>query len=348
MQSLYCPVKSTDIDGENSMNLTERYQEKLHEKHEVLQPGYDGILLQLEVTNACNHRCCFCPNAASHRKKMMMDYDFAVRIITECASFLRKDKRICFHMNGEPLLYSRLPELVQQAKRLDYDYVFLTTNGALATEGMLKQLLDAGLDSIKFSINAGTRETYQKIHGHDDFDRVIHALSYVYNYRKETGRPIKIFVSCVGIRDNYHELMVLQELVQAYCDEVVFYYPCNYAGQVTDTQAMRCDLSKVPVKSFEIIHEIPCAVLWNSINVTCEGYLALCCSEANNRLIIEDLNEMPVQKAWLGEKMTKIRQKHLNRDVLDTPCYACVFGAAYEPQKIDPKLFALSLRKREQ
>ena len=327
------------------MNLTERYQEKLHGKCSALEPGRDGILLQMEVTNACNHRCCFCPNASSHRKKTMMDYGFATRIITECATFLGEHKQICFHMNGEPLLYSRLPDLIRLSKQLGYSYIFLTTNGALATDDTLKQLLDAGLDSINFSINAGTRETYQSIHGRDDFERAIHAVQYANRYRKETGRAVKIFVSCVAIQKNRDELTTLQALVQPYCDEVVFYQPCGYAGQMVDVHEMRCDLSELTIKSFEITHEVPCPVLWNSINVTCEGYLSLCCSEANNRLIVEDLNHCSVREAWLGERMHRIRQKHLSGDILDTPCYSCISGAKFDRAKIDSELFALALKK---
>ena len=327
------------------MNLTERYQEKLHQRYDDLELSLDGVLLQLEVTNTCNHRCMFCPNSSSKRKPVMMDYDLAVRVMKECASFLGKDKRICFHMNGEPLLYPRLVELVQLAKSLDYDYIFLTTNGALADEVKLKALLDAGLDSIKFSINAGTPETYELIHGHNDFERVLAGLHYVYEYRRQTERDIKIFVSCVAVRQNQDELKRLQELAQPYCDEVVFYQPCGYAGQAMNISDMRCNLAELPVKSFEITHDIPCAVLWNSINVTCEGYLALCCSEADHRLIVEDLNHASVQACWMGEKMMQIRRKHLHKDVEDTPCFSCVTDSPYKASAIDKHLFALALEK---
>ena len=139
------------------MNLTERYQEKLHGKCSVLEPGHDSILLQMGVANDCNHRCCFCPNASSHRKKTMMDYGFATRIIKVCAPFLGEHKQLCFHMNGDPLLYPRLPDLIRLSKQLGYSYIFLTTNGAVSTDDTLKRLLDVGLDSIKFSISHNHR-----------------------------------------------------------------------------------------------------------------------------------------------------------------------------------------------
>lgn len=329
------------------MNLSERYKEKLSGQYESVEVKTDHVLLQIEVTNACNHRCYFCPNEQSIRKTTMMDYDFAKRIIKECAEFLSEGAKICFHMNGEPLLYKRLPELVRYAKELGYEYAFVTTNGSLATDEVLAQLFEAGLDSIKFSINAGSRETYLKIHGKDDFEKAIHALEFSANYRKMHGERFKIFVSCVATKDNYGELEGLNAYARQYCDEIVFYYPCGYAGQNNNlAKELRCDLSGLNIDAFEIKHSCPCAVLWNSINVTCEGYLSLCCSESDNRLIIEDLNKMSVKEAWLGKRMQKIRRRHLAGEIQNMPCLSCITEKGYEEDAIDKELFGLSLEKR--
>lgn len=324
------------------MNLSERYSQKL-QAHNNSEVNLDGVLVQLEVTNACNHKCIFCPNVDSSRKKKMMDFDFAKRIMEECAGLLCNDKKICFHMNGEPLLYKQLPELVKLSKVLGYSYSFITTNGSVASDVLLKRLFDEGLDSIKFSINAGTRETYRKIHGADDFDKAVSALQFAYDYRKTSGLNYKIFVSCVGIEQNYNELKHFEEFASQYSDEVVFYYPCSYAGQkIQAAKSFYKDMSDLDIKTFQIKHTLPCSVLWNSINVTCEGYLALCCSEADNRLIIEDLNHMSVKEAWLGDKMNSVRQGHMDRNIQHMPCYSCIYEQEYLEENIDKELFALS------
>ncbi|MCI9200234.1 MAG: radical SAM protein [Lachnospiraceae bacterium] len=329
------------------MNLTERYSKKLGEKVEQAEVKLDGVLLQLEVTNACNHRCIFCPNMDSTRKRKMMDESLARRVMEECAGFLGEDKKICFHMNGEPFLYKKLPELVKYSKDLGFDYSFVTTNGSLADKELLVRIFDAGLDSIKFSINAGSRETYKEIHGADDFDKAMNALRFSWNYRKESKKGYKIFVSCVGIKNNYGELEEFNRIAEQYCDEIIFYYPCAYAGQKIDkAKELRCDMSGLGIHSFEIKHTAPCAVLWNSINVTCEGYLSLCCSEADNRLIVEDINQKKVKDAWLGEKMADIRQKHLAGEIEDMPCMSCIRETAYDKEKINKDLFALSLMQQ--
>lgn len=329
------------------MNLSERYSDKLDKTQKFDEVGLDNVLLQMEVTNACNHRCYFCPNADSIRPTKMMPYEFAEKVMRECAAFLGTGKKICFHMNGEPLLYQRLPELVKLSKELGYEYSFVTTNGSVATDEMLKALFDAGLDSIKFSINAGTKESYLKIHGRDDFEKATHALEFASAYRKESGRDYKIFVSCVGTKDNDSELEDFAAYAEPFCDEIVFYYPCGYAGQNNElAKELRCDLSGLNIKTFDIKHSCPCPVLWNSINVTCEGFLSLCCSESDNRLIVEDLNKMGVREAWLGKKMQDIRARHNAGDIRNMPCFSCISETSYEEEGIDRELFALALEQR--
>lgn len=331
------------------MNLSERYKEKLTEEFETVEVGLDNVLLQLEVTNACNHKCYFCPNSESIRQTKIMDYEFARKIMYDCAQFLGQGKKICFHMNGEPLLYRQLPELIRYSKELGYEYAFVTTNGSLATDEMLVNIFEAGLDSIKFSINAGTKETYLKIHGKDDFEKAVHALEFSAAYRKESGKDFKIFVSCVATKDNYEELESFNAYAKKYCDEIVFYYPCGYAGQNNKlAHELRCDLSGLAINAFEIKHTYPCSVLWNSINVTCEGFLSLCCSESDNRLIVEDLHELCVKDAWLGRKMQTIRRLHLEGKIQNMPCFSCISEKDYEEATVDRDLFALSIEKRKE
>lgn len=50
--------------------------------------------------------------------------------------------------------------------------MYLTSNGSLATPERIRAVIDAGLDSLKFSVNAPQRKLYAFIHGHDDFDKV--------------------------------------------------------------------------------------------------------------------------------------------------------------------------------
>ena len=54
-------------------------------------------------------------------------------------------------------------------------------------------MIDAGCDSIKFSINANNKKEFEEVHGYDDFDKVTENLKWIFNYRnkKEIRNSIK-------------------------------------------------------------------------------------------------------------------------------------------------------------
>ena len=78
---------------------------------------------------------------------------------------------------------------------MGYEYTYITTNGALMNEQRMKKLVIAGIDSVKFSINAANKNTCILTHGRDDFDMVYENLKRLFEYRKICGRSFKIFVS---------------------------------------------------------------------------------------------------------------------------------------------------------
>ena len=65
---------------------------------------------------------------------------------------------------GESLLCTWLAEAVSFAKRkAEFPYVFLTTNGSLATPKAVGALIGAGLDSLKFSLNYADEDQFAEI-----------------------------------------------------------------------------------------------------------------------------------------------------------------------------------------
>ena len=122
-------------------------------------------------------------------------------------------------------------------------------------------MIDAGLDSIKFSINAPERKMYAFIHGRDDFDTVVEHLQYLNQYRKECGRQYKIYVT--GILTKYTECMkdMYFDVFDGMADQSVFKTVYNQGGYMPeiDTLLIRdCD------------HEIMrrCNLLFDAISIT--------------------------------------------------------------------------------
>ena len=146
---------------------------------------------------------------------------------------------ISLYATGEPFLHPGLAEITREAKNVGIGYVFISTNGALATPKKAKPVLDAGMDSIKFSVNGGTRESYKNVHGRDQFDRVISHIKWFSEYRQKSGLKYKIFVSSVQSTRNKDEWQGLENLLSPFVDEMDIRHVSNQGGNMYENNLMR-------------------------------------------------------------------------------------------------------------
>lgn len=129
------------------------------------------IYLEISPIGACNHRCVFCaldymgyaPNALP--VPLMRD-----RLAEMGAAGV---KSIMFAGEGEPLLHKGIHALADAAVAAGMDIAF-TTNGVFLEEAFCEQTLPR-TTWVKVSCNAGTAETYARLHGASprDFHRVL-------------------------------------------------------------------------------------------------------------------------------------------------------------------------------
>ena len=75
---------------------------------------------------------------------------------------------------------------------------------------------------MKFSINAGTRESYKIIHGHDDFDKVFKNLDDIFNYKIKDNLKIQLLSSFVYTNLTYQEIDKFKNFSK-YFEEMVFF-----------------------------------------------------------------------------------------------------------------------------
>jgi molybdenum cofactor biosynthesis enzyme MoaA len=166
-----------------------------------LYPSYPKTSL-IELSNGCNHACVFCTNSRMERKVGRLSIETYEKFIKESVPLGLKE--VGLYTTGEPFLMRNLNDYIKIAKEYGIEYIFITTNGGLASPKKLISAIDAGLNSIKFSVNAGTRESYKLVHGVDDFDKVINNIKFVSRYRKDNNIDLKLMVSCVVMITKMH------------------------------------------------------------------------------------------------------------------------------------------------
>lgn len=186
------------IEGHKLMYHVDEVSKWLN--NEVVAPIY----VEIGPINSCNHKCVFCALDYLKSKGSAIDKDVLINNLKDMAEF--GVKSIMFAGEGEPLLYPHLPEAIEKAKKFGMD-IAITTNGSQLSEEKIKSILKH-LSWIKISIDAGTKETYAKIHGckEEDFSRLLSNIRFACNYRKEHNLSCKIGCQILLLEDNIGEV----------------------------------------------------------------------------------------------------------------------------------------------
>ena len=117
------------------------------------------------------------------RPKRHINKEVFIRIVKECYEL--GSREIGLFSGAEPMTCKWLDEYVKLCKDIGYEYAYISTNGSVGNTSRYLKVIDSGLDSIKFSVNGGNREIYKKVHGKDDFDKVIENIIAINKYRKK-------------------------------------------------------------------------------------------------------------------------------------------------------------------
>lgn len=119
---------------------------------------YIPEILYLEVTNRCNANCIFCNRADTHKPLMDMDFELFKKIV-DAAPYTTQVHTQGF---GEPLLYPYLVDAVKYCKERGKRVVFYTNAYAL-DDMMAVNLLQVGLDQIRFSVDEISKDPYEHL-----------------------------------------------------------------------------------------------------------------------------------------------------------------------------------------
>lgn len=265
--------------------------------------------LNLEVNNTCNQKCIFCSchglRAKCVPKPAVMDYAFARAILEQASSLGIGKKELGFYIGGEPLLYTRIVELIKDAKQMGFPYVYLTTNGALANPEKMSALLDAGLDSIRFSVNAVDDSTYALIHGKDDFRNVVSNIQFMHEYIEKEHLDVATSISCVLTKKTKDIEEKMKVMFGELVDDIVF-FPAYFSGLNIDEDFL--EEFGIPLEKEEEINDFICPVPFNSMYIDAEGRVLHCCESYGESIPVMDLKDhLDLEKAWNSPEMMRYR-----------------------------------------
>jgi MoaA/NifB/PqqE/SkfB family radical SAM enzyme len=165
--------------------------------------------LLLEPTTGCNHQCIMCwdhsPRLARPTGARHMPFERVSALLREMAELGAEE--VWLAGRGEPLVHPRAPDILQLIGALGMRSI-ITTNAGRLTEELADKLCEWNLQQLSISIDSGTPETYQQVHGGapGDRERILRLIKHL--ARRADHKP-RLLVSMVLSHLNFRELLTL-------------------------------------------------------------------------------------------------------------------------------------------
>jgi GTP 3',8-cyclase len=144
--------------------------------------------LRISLTDRCNMRCKYCMpqgNVKWFKNEDILTYEEIFRLVVILTDLGIEKIRLT---GGEPLLRPMLEDLVASLRRINgIKTISMTTNGLLLAD-KVKQLKEAGLDSVNISLDSFEKTRFSAITGTDGLEKVLESIEAA----KNVGLKVKI------------------------------------------------------------------------------------------------------------------------------------------------------------
>lgn len=280
--------------------------------------------VKIELTARCDFKCWFCATSRNLRKRADMDFNLFKRIAREMRDAGVEELGV-FYL-GESFLYPDLVRAIHFAKHeCGYPYVFLTTNGRLAIKERVRRVIEAGLDSLKFSFNWADAQQCADVTKVDAFLTVINNIRDARTVRDEveaaTGHRCGIYAS--SIRYDGEQQKRMEEaikLIAPFVDEHYWLPLYNQAALIEGIKVTGGNQGRIGA----LRHPIPCWAAFTEGHVTFDGKLSACCFDHTGQFTMGDLTSQGFMEAWNSPAFQQLRAQHLAKDLSQSPCANCV------------------------
>lgn len=267
-------------------------------------------------TNLCNFMCNYCGHSLG-LSEMKKEYDLCAenmsidtfqRVLDQLKEFPDQLKVISLTGHGEPLVNRELEQMVAYAKKSKVTKRIETiSNASLLTHERSEQLVDAGLDCIRISLQGLSTEKYQEVCKRKiDFSKLVEEIQYLYNHRKQCEVFVKIMDTVLeeGEEDTFYRMFhsISNRMYVERCRPV-------YSG-VGLTEQMECQADRYGRK-----HDprIVCPLCFYMMGIHPNGDVTPC-ETIYKPLILGNVYEDTIIHMWNSEENKAFQKMQLRKE----------------------------------
>ena len=262
----------------------------------------------LETTNNCNLNCPYCMVGQQNQwiqEHGTVSHDLMTRpagnMSLETFEIVRRNLKdfgilnVYLHFQGEPMLNRHAPEFARRLKK-DGLKVQMFTNGLAFTDKSLQEMVDAGVDLIRFSVDGASEETYQANRVGGVFSKVRENMGKAVEAARGTGTRVEW--QFLPMRNNEHEV----EKAAGIARELgINFFAKGF--RVTDPQRAptqdkyRCSMLKKP-----------CTDIYYQLGIYWNGDVVPCCYDNNAEEVMGNVTANTLNEIWDSPKYSEFRR----------------------------------------
>ena len=301
--------------------------------------------VNLNPCGICNFHCAFCPANSKTLKpefqkhmdeiRGFMPMDLFYKIADGFLELEEQTKVIYLTMTGEPLLHPQIAEMVDYLKRKKVCRdVRIISNGSLLNPQLNQDLINAGLDVMKVSVEALSAEGYQRLcNVHIDYDRFLDNIKDYYQRCEGTDSTIVAKILTVSLKDQeeFNRFYQIYEPITHYQEvrNVENIWP-GFSFEIKDEPV------HVEVEQSEVGYDGICPAAFIELGINVDGSVGLCKKDWAGQLCLGNVHEMSIREIWDSEKRRQYHLQHLQgRSETNPFCKICRrshFGDSISPE----------------
>ncbi len=271
--------------------------------------------ITLELTNACNLNCVFCPRKLMSNHLGFLNITLAEKLIDEMAMHLPVS--VVPFFRGEPLLHPHWAKILKRLKQKQIGPIQITSNATLLDDKAAKQLIDLQVDFISFSLDSLDSEKYESARCGANYEQVTRNIDTLLSLKKQSNSKYpEIQVSAIDIPEYQDGMDDFIAFWKKRVDRVRIYIEHSTDGHPGSIS--------VPLPEFE--KRLPCQKVFTDMVILWDGEVALCNHDwtRENEAQIGNVTSESIETVWQSERYRDIRTMHIEGDVTgETLCHHC-------------------------
>lgn len=312
--------------------------------------------VKIKLTSRCNLRCRMCKYWQT-RTEVALTTDQWLSVLDQLAGF---GCRKVHFSGGEVFLRPDFLDMVERGSELGMK-INMTTNGTLITRDGIRRLVKARPNSISFSLDGPNDRLHDAVRGiPGSFRRTCQTIRRIKAYGRRCGRPPKVRINFVVMKDNFRKLPAMVELAAQLGATELHPMPVDEKGE------RRHRLSGGQIRSYnaEVAPRVlelrrahgfsthpalvypfgvtdkeikrskkgmyargfykhkPCLAPWNHLFIGWDGETYLCCMTNRRMDSLGNVGQSSVAEVFNGEAMRRVRADFMAGQAMKA-CHRC-------------------------